>query len=506
MKYYYFIVIIGIIGVACCSGPPMPEPTELELNSPGKSIEQILEELKSPLVGDRRNAVLECLEYSYKECVPLLRKLIKDPDPGVRSVSAIALGEFQDKSSLVSIISLKKDPEIFPETILDALGRMQAPEAGSAMVEYLENPNHTIRLLAVEALKNCKAYSVAPQILSMAQKNKDPEKAKTYAMALGHLKYKPAEDYLIQLVQSSEDGPTKAAAILALGRVGSRKATPILTQALVGNFPKGRENAYQSLLITKDPSSFSDLVKALSHPDKEVRFFAASALGPLDSPAHREVLRKQFQEAINSKEKSIVLAPSAMVLGEWKDELSRPLIEQALLDPSNPDREELARSLGWMGNPASEEVLLKVLNETSGEGRYGAAWALGFVGGERSVKALLQKSRSSDRKLAMLSIEALGHLKSPLSVSELVKAAKDDNLAPFAIPSLSSIPGEEARKELESLAKSKKPIQSKLAIEALGQRGDKQSEPILIELTQSKDAEIRKIARLALKQLQSKSN
>jgi HEAT repeat protein len=87
----------------------------------------------------------------------------------------------------------------------------------------------------------------------------------------------------------------------------------------------------------------------------------------------------------------------------------------------------------------------------------------------------------------------------------LLQASKDDNLAPFAITALAQIPNSETRLALEKMASSGKTIQSKLAIEALGQRRDKESIPVLKELSSSKIPEIRKMAKFALKTIE-KSN
>lgn len=460
----------------------------------------IIQDLSSEDTGAKRQAILECMEYSLKDCIPYLRSsIVNDKDPGVRSVSAIALGEFQDKVSIPKIVQLKKDPDIFPDVIIDAFARMQDPSAAPHLVEYMDSDDHTIRLLAVDALEKCRGKNQAPSILKKAQANRNLEKDKTYAMALGKLGYKPAEEYLIQIAKREPDGPTKAAALLALGRVGSKKATPILLQYLESNFAKGRENSYISLKETKDSSSFPKLVPLLASPDRELRFLSAGIITTMPSPSHLTKIRDVFSQ--RNKES---MAPAAKILGEWKDEASRKPIELALVDKSSPDREELAKSLGWIGNPESEPILWQILEESSGEARYGAAWALGFAGTEKSVDYLIRSSKSSDRKLAVTSIESLGQLRSPKSLSTLLSVSSDDNLAPFAIASIGMVTGDEARLALENLATSSKAIQSRLAIEALGQRGDKKSLPVLKKIAEEKDPEKRKIARFAIKNLEAK--
>jgi hypothetical protein len=233
----------------------MPEKSQQEENTPIRSQKEILQNFQSDDPAERREAILDCMEWEIKECLPEIRKKIaNDSDLGVKSVAAVALGEFQDKQSIPAIVKLKKNPDIFPETIIDALSRMEDPKSGPHLVEYLAFSNHTVRLLAIDGLSRCRATNQGSAILKMAQGNKDPDKEKTYAMALGKIAYRPAENYLLSVVSRSEDGPTKAAGLLALGRVGSKKATPILIEALGGEFRQRKRKCLS--LIERNKGSF----------------------------------------------------------------------------------------------------------------------------------------------------------------------------------------------------------------------------------------------------------
>lgn len=498
-----FILNLLVLLLTHCSGPPMPDknPEPDELN-PMRTYKEIILDLKNPNAVLRRQAILDCMEEVLPECLPELRLLIsKDSDPGVRSVSAVALGEYKDKSSLNKILSLKNDTAVYPETILDALTRLGDKRAAPEIIEYLNSANHTIRLLAVEGFRVLQAKNLAAKILNMALKNEDSDKHKTYAMALGVLEYKPSEDYLIHLVETEENGPTKAAAILALGKIKSTKSSSTLLEYLKSDYPKGRENAYFSLKNILDPKIMNSLLSIWENNDRELRYLSASIVASYPPKPYLTRVRNILKE-----KKTATTGPAALVLGEWKDIHSRKIIENYLLDLKMSDREELAKALGWIGSKDSEPTLWKVLDESDGKARYGAAWALGFAGSEQSVPYLIKASESKDKRLASLAIESLGSLKSPSSLDALLKASEDDNLAPFAITALAQIPNSDTRLALEKMASSGETIQSKLAIEALGQRKDKESIPVLKELSRSKIPEIRKMAKFALKTIEKSSS
>jgi HEAT repeat protein len=470
--------------------------------NPLPSEEEILRNLESESVEIRRQAVLDCMESGLLTCIPKLRvRLREDQDPGVRSVSALALGDFRDTSSLSEILSLKKSPEIFPETIVDAISRMGDTRGCPTLVGYLVSPNHTLRLLAVDGLEKCKCRGSGSEILKLAQTHPDKNLEKTFAMALGRVEYKPSENYLLRLLKDEEDGPSKAAAILALGKIQSQKASLPIMEILQSDYPKGKENAFQALKTIKDFRIFSNLIPILSSPDRETRFLAAGIIVELRSEPNLKKIRSELEKA-NEKN----LAPLVKILGEWKDEESRVKIETLLGNRNSPDREILAEALGWIGNPKSQKLLWSVLKEESGEARYSAAWALGFAGREESVPHLIQASRSSDQKLALMALESLGHLKSTEAIPRLSEAARNESLAPFAISSLNQIPGPKIRVELENLATSNSEVIAKLAIHALGERKDPNSLPVLEDLAKSKSPEIRKAARFAIKSIRPQSS
>jgi HEAT repeat protein len=241
----------------------------------------------------------------------------------------------------------------------------------------------------------------------------------------------------------------------------------------------------------------NQLIAVWENQDRELRFLTSKIIASYPPKPYLTRIR-----AILKEKKPTSIGPASLVLGEWKDLDSRKFIESLLLNTNSPDRDELAQALGWIGSNESEPTLWKVLSEKEGMARYGAAWALGFAGSEKSVPILIETSRSKDKRLASLSIESLGQLKSPSSLQALLISSNDDNLAAFAISAISQIPTDEARLELEKMAKSSKNIQSKLAIEAIGQRKDKNSIPVLKELSLSDNPEIRKMAKFALKTIE----
>lgn len=496
-KTHLFIIFLIIIFHSYCKGPDKPDSLPTIQEEPMKTKEELSRNLNSVQWYERSQAVVEIAKTKDVSFLPEIRLLLKtDANPAVRGSCALALAEFQDKSSTQEIIGLFKDKEVTADIVLDALTRMKDPIAANSIIPYLDSDNHTYRLLAVEALASMGVVTGGDKIISMANANQDFEKAKTYAMAIGKLKLTKGEGVLLRLAETSEASPTLAASYLALGRIKSKKAIPVLAKAIGSDFEKGRENSAFALKEIGDTSANPLLIEYLKNKNREIQFTAAEVIANLFDLKTAETLSKLLE----SSDKSI-FAPSAFVLGRYKYEPARKKIESLVADKTNPDREILAQSLGWLQNKESIPLLIAILQEKEGEGRYGAAWSLGMLNAESATEILESVANGKDNKLTRIAIESLGQIRSPKSLGFLTKKVESNKeLASVLLASIASIPGEESTKILDKYALSSEIIIQKAALQAILQRKDKANTKVLVQILESsKNADITSEAQLALK-------
>ncbi|MBW7858845.1 MAG: HEAT repeat domain-containing protein, partial [Leptonema sp. (in: Bacteria)] len=222
----------------------------------------------------------------------------------------------------------------------------------------------------------------------------------------------------------------------------------------------------------------------LTSKRSETRFFAAEIAGQLPGPNTGKQLLSLFNE-----NQPISSAPAAIALGYMKYEPARPAIEQRLLNKKSGDREILAKSLGWIGNQESVKLLIEVLNENDGEGRYGAAWSLGILGAKEALPDLEKAVNSSDSKLASLAIEAIGGIGSPSSLKVLLKPARQSGLQVYAIDAIGQIQGQEALEALQKLGVDGNEKTAALAVQALANRHDPNSASALIAILRKTSTE-----------------
>ena len=294
----------------------------------------------------------------------------------------------------------------------------------------------------------------------------------------------PIVDLLTEQLDA-EDADTRLAAIVALGRVGSRRARPALT-GMLRRDPVEAIAAATALARVADPAAYESLLPLLAHADASVRQAAIGALNGLGHPdMSRRVVALLESADPRERESAVRIAgyfgyPDAVdaMLAHCDDPVEAvrraavehlPFLEDgravvrlqaALRDPSPKVRAAAAQAMSRV--PASAEgtalVLdatcdndtwvryfavrsLAVLGASSGlrrlteiavddsvvHVRIAALEALGAVGGDGAVDALLRAVPDSSPELAAAALRGLGHMSDPRAEEALKAALRSDD-------------------------------------------------------------------------------
>lgn len=451
-------------------------------------------QLHSANAMERAQAALSVAQAQDQASVATVRALLAaDQPPNVRAAAALALGSLRDTRSTAAIAGLLQGHSgVGPDIVLDALVRMGDPQGATVAVPLLDAPDDVLRLQAVDALVQLQAQALGAQILQRAQANRDPAKAKTYAMVLGKLQVRSAQDYLLQLARHSDPSPTRWASYLALGRIRSEAAVGVLVDALGAPYEKGRENAQQALVDIASPRAAPRLWPLLAHAERSVRFAAAEVLVGLDHPGTNAALLRALDQPDAQ-------AAAALALGRRKVAEAREPIQTALARQDKAEREVLAQALGWLGDKRAIALLRRVLVEPAGEGRYGAAWSLGVLQAREAREDLQRAAAGRDNRLALLALDALGMLADPASADFLARQAQANPVQALgALTALAQVPGEGARQQLEALVRHKDDRVARAALQGLAQRKDAASVPTLLDALEQVSQDNRKAVHYAL--------
>lgn len=489
-------LVLVVTGMAWAVNAALSQPEAPPALLSERSLDDVRQDLTSALPVVRAQAVVALAQMQNKDSIVFLRALLHDdPSAAVRGVAAIALGSMKDTASTAAISALlSHDQDISPDVVLDALGRMGDPAGAAAVLPYLNSDNDVLRLQTVQALVDMQAHAQGSAILRMALANQDVEKAKNFAVVLGKLKVVAAQDYLLGLARHTQASPTLSASYLALGRISSTKAIPVLSEAIGQDFVKGRENAVEALVHIHSAEALPLMFPYLAHDDRAVRFSAAEIISEIPDDRSGPKLLK----ALDTHEAKLV-GPAAYALGRLKYLPAQPTLAALLANQASPEREILARTFGWMGSKDSIPLLIQTLRESVGEGRYGAAWSLGVLEAIEAVDDLQKAANGNSTKLANLSIEALGMIHSEKSLPYLAqKAQTNPELATTILASIANVPGTQARLILEKFANHADLRISRPALQGLAQRKDANAVPALIQMIDTALPDNRKQVYFAL--------
>lgn len=491
----FLIIVTGFFLISCepTTGPQKPmleEVSEAEIPT-----QDLVKQLDSEDVFIRSQATIQLGSRKEKKAIPKLRTLLNDKEPGVRAGAAIALGDLEDKESTTSITRLLSEDKENPKDVyLDALARMKDPRAGSKIVPLLDASDSTLRLQAVDTLVQIRAKDQGEAIVSLARKNRDREKDKTYAMVIGKLGVKSGESYLLQLAKIEDESPTLAASYLALGRIKSQRGVDLLVTALKAKYSKGKENASLALIEISDPKTIGLTFPLLDVDEPETRMYVTDVLSQIPSQEAGKIALTLLQG-----DRKYTWGSAAKIIGRQRYAAGREKIEQLLLLESTPERDQFAESLGWLGDKRSISILRKVLVSQSKEGRYGSAWSLGILGAKEALPDLENALKDSDPKLVSYALEAIGSIADPSSLKTLKGLLQDrPKLAPQILSAVALIPGEDARLVLEGSARENDANVYRPALEEIAKRKSKDSIPLLFEFVNGEEGEKRKLSYYAL--------
>ena len=215
--------------------------------------------------------------------------------------------------------------------------------------------------------------------------------------------------------------------------LGQPKSRPFLIDALIilgrhnaeavsrGLYDRRWDIARSTALILgkiASPDSIKYLTKALSYPDHRVRKEVINAMDNINSPEKISYLKNILYD----ENKSVRLA-AAKTLGHIKtEEVKKVLLDELsgkdFLAKDFPEKREFYRIIAQWHDQEVKDFLIKTLNKKrflkrtkNSESRACAAYTLGIIDNKDSIKSIEAASRSKNKILKAMSLEALNRLK-----------------------------------------------------------------------------------------------
>ena len=339
------------------------------------------------LLGQAKDATTK------RDLVRLLRKtndprsanafaaLINDEDEDVRTESAQALAELGDARAVAPLIAMAQvENDDSATDALDALRQLGNPEAGPGLLPLLSKfPARKASIM--RALGTSHAVAAGPAI----EKELKGDDVGAAAKALAQIPYDKAYGKLVGMLKRDK-------------KIDFSRPSVVSEMAY-----RNRFEAIQALALfgKPDPKAMKELSIIIEDPEDDLRLAMASGatLGQIADPATQELMINKISDP-----KLEERVRTAYVNGLWRkpNPTLSPKLLPLLATPTTPGGVKLAAALaiGYSGNPATDDGLIKLLDDPNAR-RYAAIATVlgGSEAGARKLLDVLPEDRDAEEIL-----------------------------------------------------------------------------------------------------------
>lgn len=417
--------------------------------------------LASPLAVDKLAAIAETRDFYL--AFPALEALVRinDPviaprisplvgDPMLGAAAAEALGHIGDEDAIEPLAAALSQATTSVPAIVEALTRIQhryetSMSGGDEIKDLVRrhlSPVGVGRIIA--ALERASGESVRPliNVLGWMQDEAIPgalvrllgaEEAR-HDVVEAFVRFGSSAVPLLIDQLAAGDLDTRKAAIVALGRIGDRRAVEPLIGLLQQRDRELWVGVASALARLGDARAFEPLLPLLGDSDVAVR---QAAIGALNSIGHPDTAKRICELLDNANP---LLRESAVKIAGY---FGYPECADALIakcaDPDEAVRAAAIEHLPYFDDGRALETLASVLDNDTARARAAAAQALGAVDGDDARTLLRRAAGDSAMWVRYFAATSLGRQRDRAALDLLTRIATDDPAPPVRIAAIEAI-------------------------------------------------------------------
>lgn len=237
-------------------------------------------------------------ERTLVEAAPELVRFLTSPDPELRGMAALYLGDFGHRAAIPGIVKLMEDSWGNNRPLAaGALHRLDAREAIPALRALLKSKDEDVRSEVAELLGVLGAREAIPDLLALCRDAKEPDWGLLDGLvALGAPEVVP----LLLVRAASKEDNERELALVRLVKIRSKEAVPFLRAQLIGG--RGTVDVLQGLGEIGDPAAIPDVKQFLGHSDPVLAGEGMVALAGMGWKEHLpDVLRELTSDNSNRR-------------------------------------------------------------------------------------------------------------------------------------------------------------------------------------------------------------
>lgn len=375
----------------------------------------LIEQLGSDRPNNVQSGAMQALARSRSSALaPLRACLSAESDPDRLGGCALALGQSHDLSSAAAIQDALRRGGLRPLPALLALSQLRAPESLATVLEYLADPDVSVRRsarLATKALLDPNqpdGRAVEPIEHAMNKARRERRELSELLDLLGQTGAPRAARSLLPFAAPGNEITLRSRALSALGFLGEAGQWPALQSGLDDDSGSIRLAAASALGRLALAGRALPLLDRLEHGSEQERPLLWLALGgTLSVERNLEVvlrLESLLQRAQDGERDALI-----ELLGRMPaPEAIRHLAALAATSSVAADRAKFAESLA--AHPGERARLLPLLNDPSSAVRANAAWSLAEVGSAADRPGLEKALRDAAPSVAGNALSALARI------------------------------------------------------------------------------------------------
>ena len=386
--------------------------------------------LASPVAIERLVTIAESRDFYL--AFPALEALVRinDPliapriapllgDPMLGSAAAESLGHVGDEDAVGPLVDALSQPSTSVSAVVEALARIQhryetSTSGGDEIKELVQrrlSSDGVRRILA--SLERASGESVRP-LISVLGWLRDPAIPPALVRLLGADKARhevveafvrfgsSAVDLLIEQLETG-DSETRRSAVVALGRIGDKRAVESLSALLDEEDRDLRVSAASALARLGDARAFEPLLPLLADHDVAVRQAAVGALNSIGHPDMASWVRAMLDDPNPLLRESAVKIAGYFGYPECSD-----AVVAKCADSVESVRAAAIEHLPFFDDARAMQALASALDRDTPRARAAAAKALGSMTDEQAKRLLRSSARDADSWVRYFAATSLG--------------------------------------------------------------------------------------------------
>ena len=498
------------------------------------AVEPLIGALRDPDVNVRFHAIEALGRLRAPDAVDALAEIAEGDDFFLAFPAIDALAQINDSRVSSRLVPLLARPDV-AEAVADALGELGGGEVVRPLVAVLNTAGGALpiaRALARLHQRYERRYGGGAYVAAEFQAALEPAGAqrlidavsqaaaqdlRSLVVVLGWLRGPAVQRALTRLLGRQEiradvieaivrqdagivellieqldagDVETRRAAVLALARLGDRRASAPLARLLGADRDLVLAVA-GALGAIGDPAAFEALLPLLAHRDTAIR---QAAIGALNSIGHPEMSSRV--PALLASPDPLLRESALRIAGYFGYRDAVDGVIACCADAEEGVRRAAVEQLPYFDDPRALPLVASALGGDTPKVRAAAAQALSHMEGEGARAALLAALRDEDTWVRYYAARSLGTLREAAALDALAEAARGDRAMHVRIAALEAIGAVDGPGTADILlphAASDHADLAAAALRALGRVSDTRAAPALTSALRSDDA-VRRLA------------